>query len=486
MLSHPINDLRKPIDAKRNSIDDTIAENVNVNVNAVPIAFGADMNNAIQVTPAPPAHATFGDANGRVNVFDDAPQATYIDTQHVSLPMLQPVMIPNSQPPTYFQPSTGQSMINYQNPLTTTAVATAPAHTNAEMQSLVQRLNEERQRNVELQNTVAQQQTVIESLQVNLKQTVQRDTKESIELHQLQAELASHAKTISILVGERAEQQARIAQLQQDATSTTSVVEELQGRLNASRHRVNELERGVSSHESSQKKFDQSRQSLCTELENAQEQIKALQRTQQDAVDETTNMQHQLAVKVKEVDALSADLAQKTSEVDLLKVRVEQLSSGDVNLAAAADGQFNSDEKFALEKQITELHNTVSVLSGEGERIEQQYQTYVQHLTKENTLLIGRVDELVEAKETLVKREESLLNHTQELERQIQKQINTQKKLDQQQRNDEDVNAKVTDGSQQADLFVRLTQLEKINKDYEVRRRSFSRHPQLLDSTFDN
>lgn len=342
----------------------------------------------------------------------------------------------------------------------------APVDNAAEkrIQNMAILLQEEQQRNHELSAKVAQQQSVIQSLQTNLNQTSQHDTRASSEVDRLKNELASHSKTISILVAERGEQQAKIAQFQQEAMASVGTIEELQGRLNASRYRVTELEKELSSLESSQKKFDQSRQSLCTELENAQEENKRLLKISQDANDETTNVQHQLTVKSKEVDGLKVDVNQKTSEIELLKLRVEQLTSGDV-IVANDSILFGQEHKLAMEKQITELQNTVSALSGEGERIEQQYQTYMQHLTKESTALRYRVEELVETNERAAKREEGLLTHIRDLERQIQKQISTQQKLSQQRdevRLDESGGARVSgavDESKQV-LLEKLAHLE--------------------------
>lgn len=342
-----------------------------------------------------------------------------------------------------------------------------------EIQRLNHLLQDEKQRNNDLHAKVGQQQTVIESLQANLQQaqSQQRNdiAKDTVEVEKLQAELASHTKTISILVAERGEQQAKISQSQQEATVSIATIEELQGRLNASRHRVNELEKELNTLDTSQKLFDQSRQTLCTEIENAQDEIKRLLKLNQDANDEMTNVQHQLTVKTKELDSLRNELQQKNGDIELFKVRVEQLTSGDVVQSNDA-GQLNQDEKLALEKQITELQNTVSVLSGEGERIEQQYQTYVQHLVKETTALTQRVEELVEANERATKREESLLSHIQDLERQIQKQISTQQKLNQQQNAASGTEGALNGatGDDNHALIGKLADVEKRNEEFEV------------------
>lgn len=354
---------------------------------------------------------------------------------------------------------------------------TANAHNtdhSIEIQRLNHMLQDEKQRNNDLNAKISQQHTIIETLQTNLQQfhLQQRNNiaKDTVDLEKLQSELAAHTKTISILVAERGEQQAKIAQSQQEATVSIATIEELQGRLNASRHRVNELEKELSTLDTSQKLFDQSRQTLCTELENAQEEIKRLIKSSQDANDEMTNVQHQLTVKTKDLDSQKNELQQKNGDIELLKVRVEQLTSGDVMQSNGAMQYNAQDDTLALEKQITELQNTVSVLSGEGERIEQQYQTYVQHLTKETSGLTQRVEELTDANERASKREESLLNHIQDLERQIQKQISTQLKLNQQQNVTSEVEygSKGAIGDDNQALIGKLSVVEQRNAEFEV------------------
>lgn len=451
-------------------------EQQSVNVTEV----GQSLPYASLAQPPPPAAQYSNPATNVAGYFYN-PYAANDQFQNLG-PLLPPM--PANFP--YTHPANAPNIPQQQQQQPALPLAQAPlslSHTPAtntnnmdhsiEIQRLNHLLQGEKQRNIVLNAKVAQQQTVIESLQANLQQAQlqQRNeiTRDTAEVEKLRAELASHTKTISILVAERGEQQAKIAQSQQEATVSIATIEELQGRLNASRHRVNELEKELTTLDTSQKLFDQSRQTLCTEIENAQDEIKRLLKLNQDANDETTNAQHQLTVKSKELDSLRNELQQKNGDIELFKVRMEQLTSGDV-LQSNDAGQLNQEEKLALDKQITELQNTVSVLSGEGERIEQQYQTYVQHLVKETTALTQRVEELVEANERATKREESLLSHIQDLERQIQKQISTQQKLNQQQIVTSAVEAgpNGASGDDNHALIGKLSDVEKRNEEVEV------------------
>lgn len=343
---------------------------------------------------------------------------------------------------------------------------------NQELNDLLQ---VEKMRNHELSVKVTQQHSTIEALTSELNEL--RKCAGSITA--LQQQVNAHIQTVNILVGEKSDLTAKLQQRDQRITEYESECVELQGRLKASRHRVAELEKDLNTLAQSHQKYDGSQQALCTELEALQEESKHLKRLHQDACDENAEFQHQLAQKTKEIDELRAAVDAKTSELAMARVRLEQLTGGDCIQSSAPTSNSESttpDQQRLLdaERQVIELQNMISELTNDRDRTQQQYQTYVQHLTGETATLTQRIQELTKSNEKLTKREESLVNHVQELEKQIQKQISTQRRLaalrdEETPKGDEprkDAGAVAIDGSQISNELLALQQkLQAIEKE---------------------
>lgn len=297
---------------------------------------------------------------------------------------------------------------------------------NQELSSL---LYVEKVRNHELSVKVTQQHNTIEALSKNVEQMQQ---KQGI-IDDLKRQLETHQQTVSILVGDKTDLAAKLQQKEQRIAEFEAESMELNGRLKASRHRVSELEKDLNTLTQSRQKYDGTRQALCTELETLQEDNKRLQRQYQEACDENTENQHQMTLKIKENDDLKQQLTAKYSELEMALLRLEQLDGNDVNQSkehlSIGSQQHHHQQQQDTERQIIELQNMISELTNDRDRTQQQYQTYVQHLTNETATMKQRIQELTKANEKLTKREESLVDHVRDLERQFQKQISTQQRL---------------------------------------------------------
>lgn len=295
-------------------------------------------------------------------------------------------------------------------------------------QELTNLLQMEKMRNHELSVKVTQQHSTIEQLNVQLMQL----HKNSATVQELHQQIDAHVQTVNILVGEKSDLSGKLQQKDQRIAEYESECGELQGRLKASRHRVAELEKDLNTLTQSHQKYDGSQQALCSELETLQEDNKRLKRLHQESCDENAEMQHQLATKTKEIDEMRNAIGTKCNELEMAYVRLEQLTGGDLNQTAEVNHNEQSQQQQSLmdtERQIIELQNMISELTNDRDRTQQQYQTYVQHLTNETTTMSQRIQELCKVNEKLTKREASLVNHVQELEKQIQKQISTQRRL---------------------------------------------------------
>lgn len=338
-----------------------------------------------------------------------------------------------------------------------------------------------------------QQNGIIESLQnelITLKSHSNLNNAPIID--KLRTDLQAHTQTVNILVGEKTDLSTKLINQQQQINEYEQANIELQARLNASRHRVIELERDLNTLKQTKLKYDGSQQALCTELEQLQDENKRLKRLYQEACDETAEVQHQFSLKSTEIDNLKKSIDEKVKDIEILQLRIEQLTAGDlirheVN-ANAIDNQSQQFNQNEYERQIIELQNTISELSGDRDRLQQQYQTYVQHLTKESTTLQQRIQELTETNEKLTKREESLVNHVSDLERQFQKQLSTQQRLsalrdDSDHKNEtNDTNANENDLNKE--LKEHLKALEQEKSDLNVSRFRQEKNTDLPHGTF--
>lgn len=289
-------------------------------------------------------------------------------------------------------------------------------------------LDVERQRNHELSIQLLNQNTQIEQLRSQVQRlNIENSTKVTMEIGPLQQQLQSHVQTIGVLVGEKAELAAGLAKFQSLARQKIAEVEELQGRLNASRHRVQVLERDVSSAKTSSDRIEETQQKLCSELETGQEQLKQKQRQIEEITEECSELRRSLTMRANETDTLNKQLNDTRSLLSLAQLRVEQLTAGDgVHLDDSKIEQL-AQQKIASERQVTELQHIVSQLGAERDQANQQYQNYVQTLNKEIGNLAQQLQSYVADNERLSQREESLVRHVGELERQMQQQMAKQK-----------------------------------------------------------
>lgn len=376
----------------------------------------------------------------------------------------------------YSQPNTNEVNTNAQ-------FADGDLNFDRHTQEMASLLQMEKLRNHELSVKVTQQHAEIEKLRNEIGARNETDSNAVSIIEKLRHDLNAHIQTVNVLVGEKADLTAKLMRCQQQIAEFESANIELQGRLNASRHRVNELEKDLSTLEKSHQKFDGSQQALCTELETLQEDNRQLKRSKQEACDETAEVQHQLQLKMKELDELRSTLDARTKELDMARLRLEQMTAGDLirsEVAEPAESLATEQQKQDAERQIIELQNMVSELTGDRDRTQQQYQTYVQHLTKESTTQQQRIDELTKSNEKLAKREQSLVAHISELERQFQKQISTQQRLaalrdegtNKVQSSDDATGASVDNEKIDA-LHTKLAALEKERNDLNVRKPSW-------------
>ncbi|KAG4065259.1 hypothetical protein HA402_012701 [Bradysia odoriphaga] len=338
-------------------------------------------------------------------------------------------------------PMSAPQFIDNFGECTTLPLADATKQLSDELQATTSKLNAALDKNNELAGQLTEQNGLIDRLQLELhKMKLENSAKTNLDAESLKGQLDAHAQTIGILVGEKAELTAALAKYQGLAHSNASEVEELQGRLNASRHRVSVLERDIGNMKSSHEKYDSTQQKLCDELEQCQEEIKKFKKIVSDSEEEIAELKRSSTLKAEKIGSLEQELKKRSSELELSKLRVEQLSIGD---GVQSEGQLEnlSAEKLFYEQKTHELEGVVQQLNAEREQSGQQYQNYVQQLNQEISKLAQQLQEYVADNERLSKREQALVKHVGELERQIQQQFNKQKRNSEMTVSTEDIEA---------------------------------------------
>lgn len=187
---------------------------------------------------------------------------------------------------------------------------------------------------------------------------------------------------------------------------------ELENRLRASRHRVKELEAVVSSRMETEK--------IPPKAPQNEDVIKRLTESFEDQKKE---MQQKLAQKSVELENLQKNFDHLTTELHLASVKIQQLSDTSSPVEISNDSQAKIElliqDNRIKQQQIEELNKTIEQISKDREISDTQYQNYVTFLSKE-------MESLKENSNILTDREENLVKHIGELERQIQQQISKQ------------------------------------------------------------
>lgn len=275
----------------------------------------------------------------------------------------------------------------------------------------------------------------------------------------MQEQLENHIKTIGILVGEKSELSSALNKNQCLVKEKTDEIDELQSRLSASRHKVIELEKELNQSKTSCERLSNSQQSILIDLEKLQEEYQKCSKLYNDSVEEIQILKQKISMNGKEISELHQDIKNKNSELDLLKLRIEQLTLDDDINSSTATSQLSELTRFKenAEKQLMEYQKLIEQLKQDKEQSDKYYQNYLQHMNNSMTNLSSRIQELTSEKEILIKRDEELVQHVSELEKNLQTQLISHRNITDKVENS--TNDKGNDNENQAEEIKRLTEL---------------------------
>ncbi|KAJ4442233.1 hypothetical protein ANN_12099 [Periplaneta americana] len=258
-------------------------------------------------------------------------------------------------------------------------------------QELAALLAAETQKSEQLQLHLKEYQSRVSELQLDLDQMrTESEARVTREVGLVQEQLQLHVQTVGILVGEKTELQAALTKSQNLAKQKAGEAEELQGRLKASRHKVMDLEKTVSSMQETTQKLEKLTHELSAELEKQKVELMKTKKHLGEAEEEVSELHQKLDAKTNDFVKLQLELEEKSSQLSLTQVRVQQLMTTDTS---EVDGQLETlhQQNLSLEKQVTELQQTVKSVGAERDQASQQYQQYVQQLNGQLQSLASKV-----------------------------------------------------------------------------------------------
>lgn len=281
----------------------------------------------------------------------------------------------------------------------------------------------------ELQQQLNQQNIHISHLMSELefhRTTAMSLQKNTEELNRLRQETQSHVDVVKVLVSEKSNLLDSLQKSEMSVKAKVDENEELQSRLNMSRHRVKQLE---SEMKNSSNKIVFNQEADAKKVEDIiAAKIRDFQESNERLEVEKNELKVLMSQKRIEMENLQKNFDHLNTELHLANVKIAQLSDG-ATPEVTNQAQVNAlNQDVAIkQQQITELYSIIDQLNRDKEASDNQYQNYVSHLTREMETLKESSTELSSENDLLVKREQDLLRHVSDLERQIQQQIQKQK-----------------------------------------------------------
>ncbi|XP_053684050.1 golgin subfamily A member 2-like [Sabethes cyaneus] len=302
-----------------------------------------------------------------------------------------------------------------------------PQNTILELESekadLSRTLNAQKLENDELRLRLRNNQSVVEELKNEIdKLKLENSTKVTSELGPIQEQLRMQIQAVGALVGEKAELTATVSKYQSLVREKTTENDELQNRLKASRGAVQKLEKELESIKQSGNRFEDLERTIKNQLNEYQDEANKFRKLYEDLQEDLGELKQKLQVRNQEFQSAQRQLEQAQSELGLAKLRVEQLSSDD-DMDSNMKIEALSQQNLIKAQQIKDLQEIIKQIGNERDQSNQQYQNYVLHLNKEVSNLADKIQELTEENNRLSTREDNLVRHVGELERQIQQQM---------------------------------------------------------------
>ncbi|KAG5866241.1 hypothetical protein JTB14_027643 [Gonioctena quinquepunctata] len=245
------------------------------------------------------------------------------------------------------------------------------------------------------------------------------------EISRLREELQCHIQTVGMLVAEKTELSASLSQLELISKQKNSECEELQARLKASRSRAFELEQELNAFRAEKSRRESSGTEQSSIIERLRQDYNSLQEQREELVQDLLEVREKLKNSSEDNLKLQKENQELSRKLSLAEVTIQQIRSGEQHLA---EGQMEklTQEKFELEKQLSNFNLMLKTITKERDESTSQYQQYTQELNAQLSNLSNQVQRLQQENENLSIQEQNRVKHIGELERQLQSLQNEQ------------------------------------------------------------
>lgn len=289
--------------------------------------------------------------------------------------------------------------------------------------------------------------------------------KSAEELKKIKQEANSHADVVNVLVAEKSSLMDALNKTEHAVKTQYEENEELQNRLNASRHRVKHLELELRKLQN-QPKDNSDEDLIATAEEIVADKMKEALESAQRLEMEKNELKSLLYEKKTEMEILQKNFDHLSTELHLANVKISQLTDGSPTSDSMEHPQITvlNQEIATKQQQLTEMTAAFDQVNSDKESNECQYQNYISHLTQEMDSLKRNVIELSNENYELSKREEGLLKHIGDLERQIQQQLQKQRAF-----SEYNIAVDHTDPLQEQILIGQVTLLTEANESLKTR-----------------
>lgn len=247
------------------------------------------------------------------------------------------------------------------------------------------------------------------------------------ELNRLKQHDQQQHDVVKVLITEKSNLMDSLQKSEQSVSQLKNENEELHNRLNVSRNRLKQLEQTQSKQQTIQHQEIVDSKKLEEMVNERMKEFKALNQSIETEKNELKLLLDQQRI---EMENLQRNFDHINTELHLASVKVEQLSDGTQEAPEVIhQSQMNSlSQDVAIrQQQINELNSIIDQLNNDRDASETQYQNYVSAITNEMQELKVNSNEMARENDKLAKREQELLKHVSDLERQMQQQMQKQR-----------------------------------------------------------
>lgn len=285
---------------------------------------------------------------------------------------------------------------------------------------LASQLEAEKLKNQHLLSNIEMYQSKIEKLE---KDICEKEGESISQLQQenlrLKEELQYHTQSMGILVAEKTELTANLAQFELTSKQKLAECVELQQRLKASRSRVVDLEKEVNNLKSEKSLQENSDRQQSEVYEKLMAENQKLREQLEESLQDLSEVRERLRQNIEENLSLQQQNQDVSSKLSMANIKIQQLSNG-ISNEGSSNLEELQEEKFNLERQVSNLNQMIKDITKERDEHNMQYQQYAQQLNIQVANLSSKIDGLQMEKENLLLQEQNRIKHIGELERQLQ------------------------------------------------------------------